>query len=118
MGESSLNVKCLFILGAHHIAFIETFKTEMLAEYLPSILRGDYVLKQPQGEGNINYNKVFMDLCENKLDEKVTWRDAIDRLRALSFNGYKNAFYLDDYGDKIGLELYLEKEEKEFLQSP
>ena len=91
---------------------IQNKEIEMLTEYLPTLLRGDYELKQPQGEGNINFNKDFTELCEIKLDEKVTWRDAIDRLRALSFNGYNNAFFIDDNNVKIWVDLRLERQTK------
>lgn len=89
---------------------IQNKEIEMVSALLPSLLVGDYVKINPKEEGNINYFKDFNGLCELKLNEMTTWGDAIDRLRALSFNGYKNAFFIDKDGNKIWLDISLEKE--------
>ncbi|MCB8566258.1 dTDP-4-amino-4,6-dideoxyglucose formyltransferase [Fusobacterium ulcerans] len=62
-------------------------------------------------EGNINTLNDFKKLCEIDLDEKITMREAIDKLRALSHGEYKNAYFTTD-NKKIYVQLFLEKEEK------
>ena len=62
-------------------------------------------------EGNINTLNDFKKLCEIDLDEKITMREAIDKLRALSHGEYKNAYFITD-NEKVYVQLFLEKEEK------
>ena len=50
-------------------------------------------------------------MCEINLNEKVTMKEAIDRLRALSHGDYKNAYFISN-GEKVFLKLDIEKEDK------
>ena len=82
---------------------------DLLAEWLPSLLCGEYETFVPEEDGNLNLRADFLALCELDLNETLSWREAIDRLRALSFAGYRNAFFYDDEGNKIYLDIHLEK---------
>lgn len=46
------------------------------------------------------------------MDEKVTMKEAIDKLRALSHGNYKNAYFISSNGEKVFLKLDVEKENK------
>lgn len=81
---------------------------ELLKENLVKIIYNDYKTYPPNLEGNINYKKDFVKLCEIDLDKKVTYREAIEYLRAMSFKGYKNAYFYDGDGNKIFVEIELE----------
>jgi methionyl-tRNA formyltransferase len=83
---------------------------ELLNKYLKDIIEKNYEANSNIEEGNINYLKDFKKLCELDLNEKVTMGEAIDRLRALTFDGYKNAYFFDESGNKVWISIQLEKE--------
>lgn len=89
---------------------VQQAEAHLLQESIDDILSNSYNATYPESEGNVNYVKDFNALCELSPDETVTWGEAIDRLRALSFEGYKNAYFYDKDGNKIWLELILEKD--------
>ena len=60
----------------------------------------------------MNTLKDFNKLCVIDLDEKVTMKEAIDKLRALSHGNYKNAYFISSNGEKVFLKLDVEKENK------
>lgn len=88
---------------------VQNAEARLLKANLSDIISNNYKRKIPDIEGNINYLKDFKALCEINLEETITWAEAIDRLRALSFRGYKNAFFYDKDGEKIYLSLDLDK---------
>ena len=90
---------------------VQDLETELLKENLLKIINNDYKAVQPNSEGNVNLKKDFNELCEIDLDKKVSYREAIDFFRSMSFKGYKNAFFYDEEGNKIFVEIELEKEE-------
>lgn len=89
---------------------VQEMEIELLKENLRNILDNNYELIDPSSEGNINLKKEFISLCEINLDRLVTFREAIDYLRAMSFSGYKNAYFHDEFGRKIFVEINLELE--------
>jgi hypothetical protein len=44
------------------------------------------------------------------LDRKVTYREAIDFFRAMTFQGHDNAYFYDRAGAKVFVEITLRKE--------
>ena len=62
----------------------------------------------PFSEGNINLKKDFNALCAIDLEKTMTLKEAIDYLRAMTFTGYKNAFFYDERGNKVYVEINLE----------
>lgn len=91
---------------------IQDKEIELLTNQLRSIIDGNYNTTTTQ-EGNINMKKDFDELCEVDLDKTVTYREAIDYLRAMTFNGYNNAYFYDQYGNKIYIEIRLKVEGRE-----
>lgn len=83
---------------------------ELLDNHLESILANNYTTSRP-AEGNLNLKKDFDALCEIDLEEKGTFREHINRLRALTHGSYANAYFTDENGDKIYLKLELRREE-------
>ncbi|WDV07464.1 dTDP-4-amino-4,6-dideoxyglucose formyltransferase [Lysinibacillus irui] len=59
----------------------------------------------------INYEKDFINLCEIDLESKLKFQEAIDYLRAMSHGEYKNAYFYNEKGEKIYVQLKLFKEE-------
>lgn len=85
---------------------------ELLKKHFAGILAGDYKASEPEAEGNVNLKKDFNALCELDLNEKGTFREFIDRLRALSHGDYKNAWFVDSAtGKKVYVKLDLEVEQ-------
>ena len=89
---------------------IQEKEVELLKENLYEILTKDLRGIEVE-EGNLNTLKDFNKLCEINLNEKVTMKEAIDRLRALSHGDYKNAYFISN-GEKVFLKLDIEKEDK------
>lgn len=85
---------------------------ELLELYLLDIIYGRYVAQTPTHEGNLNLRKDFEALREISLDKSVTFRQAIDYLRALSFPGYKNAYYYDTDGSKVFVDISFQREKR------
>lgn len=80
----------------------------LLDRYFEQILNNTYETVMPEGEGNLFLKKDFNKLCKIELNEKLTWREAIDRLRALSHGDFRNAFYIDaDTGRKVFVNISL-----------
>ena len=77
---------------------------------ISSILKGDYSLTRPENEGNLFMKNDFTKLLELNLDSEGTMRDHLSLLRALTFQGYKNAYFKDKNGRKIYVEIMLENE--------
>jgi methionyl-tRNA formyltransferase len=87
---------------------IQLKEVELLSNNLRNIIDNNYTaLAVP--EGNLNMKKDFDNLCEIDLNKMVTFREAIDFLRAMTFNGYRNSYYTDDQGHKIYVEIKLDK---------
>ncbi len=83
---------------------------KMLDEKLEEILSNSVTSRKPEKEGNVNYFVDFKNLCEIDLEEKVTFKEAIDKLRALTHGDYKNAYFFDSNGNKVFVGIKLEKE--------
>ena len=85
-------------------------ETAMLTEYLPAILRGEYTALPMHDCGNLNTKQDFADLCRIDLQKHATYGEVIDYLRAMTFEGYRNAFFTAADGRKIYVTLNLEAE--------
>lgn len=85
-------------------------ETELLEEYLPVILDGNYSPIPMSEEGNVNYKKDYQALCQLDLTHTGTFREHIDLLRALSHGEYKNAFFITPSGQKVFVKIDLKIE--------
>lgn len=87
---------------------------DLLDEWFLKIINGDYETFLPKEKGNLNYKKDYYALQQLDLDEKLTMRECIDRLRALTHPPYKNAYYVDPQtGDHIYVSVDLKRQKKE-----
>lgn len=78
------------------------------------IIDNTYNKIQPETEGNLFLKKNFTDLCLIDLNEKGTFEDFYNRLRALSHGQYKNAYFIDSKTGKkvyIKLDTYIDENE-------
>lgn len=90
---------------------IQLLEIKLLKENLLRIINNNYKTYLPGFEGNINFKRDFERLCKIQLDDKISYRQAIEYFRAMTFKGHKNAYFYDNQGNKIFVEikLYVEK---------
>ena len=103
----------LFAWDTSETAYDRVQKAErtLLERSLEKIITGSYIANPIADEGNINYKKDVAALCCIDLDETVTFKEAIDRLRALSHGDFKNAYFIDpDTGQRVFVRISLELE--------
>lgn len=81
---------------------------ELLQENIASIMSLSYTTILPEIEGKLYLKKDFNELCNLDLDENLTMKDAINKLRALTHGEYKNAYFFDSNGKKVFLSINLE----------
>ncbi len=81
----------------------------LMHECLADILQGQYEVFKPLSEGNYNGIKAYNELCQLDLEETGSLRDHINLLRATSHGDFKNAYFIDESGDKYFIKVVLEK---------
>tara|TARA_B100000508_G_scaffold141097_1_gene146969 strand:- start:61802 stop:62557 length:756 start_codon:yes stop_codon:yes gene_type:complete len=87
---------------------ILNLELDLIRKNLTNILEGNYATRDPESDGNINLKKDFNDLLEIDLSKTQTIKETIDLLRALTHEGYKNAYFIDEEtGKKIYISLNL-----------
>ncbi|MCC2547911.1 dTDP-4-amino-4,6-dideoxyglucose formyltransferase [Hymenobacter sp. BT175] len=89
---------------------VQAAELTLLDRSLVDLVANTYATSQPKQEGNLNLKKDFNKLLHLDLKETLTMGQAIDRLRALTHGTYKNAYFLDENGRKIYVNLVLEQE--------
>lgn len=72
------------------------------------IIDDKYVAKKMATEGNYNGISDFKELCKLDLNSHGTLKEHIDLLRSLTHGDYKNAYFIDNEGNKIMVSLNLE----------
>lgn len=81
---------------------------QLLRENFTMVVEGTYSSEPVRDEGNLNTRSSFDELRELDLSTAITMGQAIDRLRALSHDGHRNAFFIDPRsGGRIYVELVL-----------
>jgi methionyl-tRNA formyltransferase len=84
---------------------------ELLQENLLNILENSYSAFEPENDGNLYLKKDFNALCKIDLNQTITFKDCINKLRALTHGDYKNCYFIDENtGEKIFIRIILEKE--------
>lgn len=81
---------------------------ELLSDNILNIINFNYKTIKKE-EGNLNLKKDFDSICEIDLSNKDTFKNHINKLRALTHGEYTNAYFIDDDGSKIYLKLELKK---------
>jgi len=83
---------------------------KLIEDHFSDIIRLKYNVMKPEEEGNYNAVSDFKKLCDLDLSNVGTLGEHIDLLRALSHNGFRNAFYRDKDGRKIFISVTLDRE--------
>ena len=98
---------------------IMNLERELVIENFRTIRDGIYTATQPQTEGNVNYRKDFDALRKIDLGEQGTFQDFLNRLRALTHDDFRNAYFVDASGTRIFVRVTLEPENsQERVTSP
>ncbi|OBK19909.1 dTDP-4-amino-4,6-dideoxyglucose formyltransferase [Mycobacterium asiaticum] len=84
---------------------------ELVLEHFAAIRDGNYTATPMPGEGNLNLKKDFARLRQLDLDEQGTFGQFLNRLRALTHDEFRNAWFVDDSGRKVFVRIVLEPDE-------
>jgi methionyl-tRNA formyltransferase len=90
---------------------------ELFSQVVDNILARDFPRIKPKFEGNYNSIDDYKKLCQIDLNKKVTMKQAIDFLRAMTHPPYKNAYFLDENGNKVYISVQLELSEESLKNS-
>lgn len=81
---------------------------ELFDTWIEKIINNDYNVILPEEKGNLYFKKDYNRLLELDLNEMISIGDFIDRLRALTYEGFDNAYFLDpETGRRIYVEIKL-----------
>ncbi len=81
---------------------------QLLEENFDSIFEDKYYTETPESGGNFFSKRDFKELLEINMDETDTYRNILNRLRALTHGSYKNVFFTDpESGKKVYVNLSL-----------
>lgn len=92
-------------------AKIMAVEKELVLEHFAAIRDQTYNAVSPQEEGNLNYKKDFDKLKHIDLSQRGTFGEFIDRLRALTHDDFRNAYFIDASGTKVFVRISLEPED-------
>jgi len=81
---------------------------ELFEKNITLIVNNSYNKIQPEHEGVLYLRSDFESLCQLDLDRTLTFREAINHLRALTHGEYKNAYFYNDDDKKIYVSINLE----------
>jgi dTDP-4-amino-4,6-dideoxyglucose formyltransferase len=82
---------------------------QLLEDHVQALYEGTFTSQRPEEEGNVNTKRDFEVLKRVDLEERLTGREWIDRLRALSHPPFWNAWFEDPSGARIFVRLELRK---------
>lgn len=82
---------------------------QLLEKYIDVIVSNRYTTIKPSQEGNYNSIQDYHNICKIDLAKKVTMKEAIDYLRAMTHPPYENSYFIDENGDKIFISINLKK---------
>lgn len=90
---------------------IQDAEIASIPEWLPDVVFGRAQATPMEGEGFYHSKQDFEQLCAIDLEEQGTFRQFYDRLRALSFAGFKNAYVIDPKtGERVYFSLQMHKD--------
>jgi len=86
-------------------------EVELMKENIVKIINNTYQIIQPETEGELFLKKDFNELCKLDLNEIMSTRTFINKLRALTHGKFKNAYFIDEEtGKKIFVKIELKNE--------
>lgn len=89
---------------------IQEKEMDLLARHLADLIEGNYETKDMPSGGNVNSQADFEKLCHIDLGQETTYGEVIDLLRAMTFDTYDNAYFMDAKGNKVYISINMKKE--------
>lgn len=89
-------------------AKIMAIERDLVLEHFIAIRDRAYEAVAPQEQGNVNTKKDFEKLKQIDLGQRGTFGEFINRLRALTHDNFRNAYFIDDSGAKVFVRISLE----------
>lgn len=83
---------------------------KLFRKNIHNIINNTFEIFSPEFKGDYCSINDYKKICQLDLNEKLTMKEAIDRLRSLSHGDYNNAFFYDDENNKIYVKIKLDKE--------
>ncbi|NAO20317.1 dTDP-4-amino-4,6-dideoxyglucose formyltransferase [Vibrio cholerae] len=83
---------------------------KMFKQHVSSLISGAYKAKKMVHEGNYNSISDFNELCKIDMNKGGTFREFYNLLRSLQHEPYSNAYFFDDNGDKVYIEIKITKQ--------
>lgn len=86
---------------------------DLLEKWFIPMIKGDYETFSPSEGGNLNYKKDYYALQQLDLEEQLSAKQLINKLRALTHPPFQNAYYIDEItGDRIYISVDLKRVKK------
>lgn len=79
---------------------VQSKEIELFEQIIDDILENNFNRIKPKSEGNYNSIQDYKDISQIDLNKKVTMKQAIDYLRAMTHPPYKNCYFIDENGNK------------------
>lgn len=88
---------------------LEEKAVDIIRREFKNIIENRYLPKENKN-GTIHYVKDFSDICRIDLNKEYKAKHLLNILRALTYPPFNNAYFLDENGDKVYIEVKLTKE--------
>src|SRR5262249_17417629 len=92
-------------------ARLMAIERELGVEHFAAGRDGSYTTEPPPIEGSLNLKKDLEELRQLDLNEHGTFGDFLNRLRALTHDDFRNAWFVDASGRKVFVRVVLEPEQ-------
>lgn len=92
---------------------IVDMEIKLWARNIINVLSDSYKAFAPESKGNLYLKRDFNKLTQLDLKSEMKLSDAINLLRALTFDGYDNAYFIDENGNKVFINITLKLENNE-----
>lgn len=79
---------------------VQEIEIKLFKQYFKKIIENNYDTFLPEESYNYFSKADFENMCHLDLNEILTLKSAINKLRALTHGEYKNAFFIDEYSGK------------------
>lgn len=81
---------------------------KLLDQNFQQIIDNNYKKIKPENSGNMFKKNDFNELCELNMEEVNSFKYFYDKIRALTHGNYKNAFFINEKGEKTFISIDIE----------
>lgn len=83
---------------------------ELISKNVFHIIQGIFNTKMPEHDGNYNGVNDYKALCKLNLNSVASFEEHLNILRATTHGEFKNAYFIDDNGNKYFVRIVIESE--------